>query len=234
MAARTLLLTRPRDQGLAFAEVLEARLPGRFRPVMAPLIAIVPLEGAVDLAGVAGLVFTSANGVVQFVARSEERVLPVWCVGEITAAAAEAAGFKARSADGDVGALAALIEREWRGGTLLHVRGRHAAGDLAGRLAAAGIAVRAAEIYDQVRAPLPEEARALLARGGAEAVAFFSPRTARLFAAAAAGAGWELSGPAGVALSAAADAGLEGLGFGRRLVAPAPTREGMLAALATL
>ena len=59
-------------------------------------------------------------------------------------------------------------------------------------------------------------------------------RTARLFATAAAGAGWALSGAAAVALSAAADAGLEGLGFGRRLVAPAPTREGMLATLATL
>ena len=37
---RNLLLTRPQAQAQAFAAVLEARLPGRFRPVVAPLIAI--------------------------------------------------------------------------------------------------------------------------------------------------------------------------------------------------
>jgi uroporphyrinogen-III synthase len=234
MAARTLLVTRPRAQGEAFAAVLEVLLPGRFRVVLGPLLTIVPLPGAVELAGVAGLVFTSANGVEAFAARSGERGLPAFCVGKMTAAAARAAGFRARSADGDVDDLARLIEEEWRGGTLLHVRGRHAAGDLAGRLAAAGVELRAAEIYDQVRAPLPAGVREGLLRGTIDAVAFFSPRTARLFAAAAAGEGWALAGAAAVSLSAAADAGLDGVGFGRRLVAPAPTREGMLAALAAL
>ena len=42
---RTLLLTRPRAQSEAFAAALEARLPGRFRAVIAPLIAIAPVAG---------------------------------------------------------------------------------------------------------------------------------------------------------------------------------------------
>ncbi len=235
-ARRTLLLTRPRQQGLAFAAEVEARLPGRFAAVIAPLIAVAPLPGPIDLQGVGGLVFTSANGVEQFAARSPERSLPAWCVGAMTAAAATAAGFEARAGDGDVGALAALVSATYRpgDGALLHVRGRHAAGDLLGRLAAAGIAARAVEIYDQVPAPLPRDARDLLARGGADVLAFFSPRTAGLFAAEAARAGWDLGRAAAVSLSTAADAGLGGLGLALRAVAPAPTRDGMIAALATL
>ena len=67
---RTLLLTRPRAQSQAFAEVLAARLPGRFRPVISPLLEIVPLPAPLDLDGLQGLIFTSANGVEQFAART--------------------------------------------------------------------------------------------------------------------------------------------------------------------
>ena len=72
----------------------------------------------------------------------------------MTAAAARQAGFAARSADGDVADLAALVVAAHRpgAGAFLHVRGAHAAGDLVGRLAAAGVPARAAAIYDQVGA----------------------------------------------------------------------------------
>ena len=231
---RNLLLTRPQAQAQAFAAVLEARLPGRFRPVIAPLIAIAPVPAELDLDGLQGLIFTSANGVEQFAARSPERGLPAFCVGEMTAAAARAVGFATRSADGDVVALAALVERAAvpGGGGFLHLRGRHAAGDLVGRLAAVGVEARAAEIYDQTPCPLPEAARRRLAEGRVEVLSFFSPRTARLFAAEARRAGWKLEGATSVSLSRAADSGLDGLGIGERMVTGAPTREGMLDALA--
>ncbi|MFO1208171.1 MAG: uroporphyrinogen-III synthase [Amaricoccus sp.] len=234
--ARTLLLTRPRAQSEAFAREVEARMPGRFVAVVAPVIAIAPVAAEVELEGVGGLVFTSANGVERFAALTAERGLPAWCVGAMTAAAARRAGFAARSAGGDVEALAAMLAAEHRAeeGVLLHVRGRHAAGDLLGRLAAAGVAARAAEVYEQAPVPLPGEARALLAGGRADVVAFFSPRSAAAFAAEADGAGWNLAGAAAVSLSAAADAGLGALGFGQRRVAAAPTREGMLEALAAV
>lgn len=232
---RILLLTRPRAQSEAFAAALEARLPGRFTPLVAPLIEVVPVAAPLDLDGVQGLAFTSANGVGQFAARTPARGLPAWCVGAMTTAAAEAAGFRARSADGDVAALAALIAAEVRPGQgdVLHLRGRHAAGDLIGRLAAAGIAARAAEIYDQAPRPIEPLVAARLAAAEVAAVALFSPRSSRLFAEAASAAGWPLTTLAAVSLSAAADAALA-LTVGRRLVAPEPTREGMLAALATL
>jgi uroporphyrinogen-III synthase len=151
----------------------------------------------------------------------------------MTAAAAAAAGFAARSADGDVGALAALVAAAHRpgAGAFLHVRGRHAAGDLAGRLAAVGVPVRAAEIYAQVPQPLASEVGAALADGAA--VALFSPRSAALFAAAVRAAGWPLAGVAAVSLSAAVDAALD-LSVAARIVAARPTRDGMLEALAGL
>ncbi len=91
---------------------------------------------------------------------------------------------------------------------------------------------RAAEIYDQAPCPLPAAARALLAAGRAEVLAFFSPRSAGLFAAEAEAAGWDLGAAIAVSLSAATDAALGGLAPGARVIAAAPTREGMLAALA--
>ena len=101
-------------------------------------------------------------------------------MGEMTARAAREAGFAARSADGDVESLAALAAREPAGpGVWLHVRGREAAGDLTGRLKAAGVPARGLEIYRQVSLPMPGPAAALLAEGGVPVIAAFSPRSAR-------------------------------------------------------
>lgn len=237
---QTLLLTRPTEQSRAFAEALEAALPGRFAPVIAPLLRIAPVEAAVDLTGAltgaAGLLFSSANGVEQFADRVTDRRLPALCVGEMTAEAARRAGFAAFSADGDVAALAALaIARHRPGaGAFVHVRGRHAAGDLIGRLAAAGVPARAAEIYDQVPCPLSDEARRLFAAGHVGVITLFSPRSAALLARELGAGGWNLGGVTSVALSAAADAALSGISPARRLIAGAPTRAGMIAALGGL
>ena len=233
---RILLLTRPREQSEDFARALDAALPGRFRSVIAPVLRIAPAEAAIDLAGAQALLFTSANGVAAFAARSAERGLPAWCVGAMTADAARAAGFTALSADGDAAGLAALALREARpgSGALVHIRGRHAAGDLTGRLAEAGLPVRALELYDQVPEEIDAAARALLDGGGVDVLAAFSPRSARLFARAAQAAGWDLGGVTLVALSAAAAAAHDLPEPGRRVVAAVPTRDGMIAALAAL
>ncbi len=223
MPPRTLLLTRPRDQSEAFATALEAALPGRFRPVIAPVLEIAPVPAAIELAGAQGLLFTSANGVAVFAAACPERGLPAWCVGDMTARAAREAGFAARSADGDAAGLAALVAAtaDPGAGALLHVRGR-------------GFAVRGLELYDQLPAAIEGAAAALLAAGGIDAVATFSPRSAVLFSGQAAAAGWDLSRAALVSLSAEADRAHGAPEPGRRIVAPAPTRAGMIAALGAL
>ena len=89
---RSLLLTRPVEQSRAFAEALEIALPDRFAPVVSPVLTVARTEGAIPLDEAQGLLFTSANGVAQFAARTADRRLPALCVGEMTAEAARRAG----------------------------------------------------------------------------------------------------------------------------------------------
>lgn len=230
---RKLLICRPQDQAEAFAAALAEALPGRFAPVIAPLTGIVPVPAEIDLGDARALLFTSANGVAAFAAASPVRDLPALCVGEMTARAAREAGFEARAAEGDVERLAALVLAEPPGrGSYVHVRGRQAAGDLTGRLEAAGAPARGLELYRQVSLPMPAAAAALLAAGEVPVVAAFSPRSALRFARAAREAGWPLDGVTLVSLSAAADAAHDAPEPGRRIVADRPGREGMIAALA--
>jgi uroporphyrinogen-III synthase len=179
---RTLLLTRPRAQSEDFAAALAAALPGRFRPIVSPLVEIAPIEAEIDLDGIAALVFTSANGVAAFADRRPDiRGLPAYCVGASTAAAARAAGLAARSAEGDAVALAALIRRD-RPGPLLHLRGAHAAAELATILSAEGLPAREAVLYEQRPLPASAEAEALGRAGHLDVLTAFSPRGARALA----------------------------------------------------
>lgn len=234
--AQTILLFRPEAGAAAFAAGLEARAPGRFRAIAAPPFRIEPVPATIELAGVQGLAFSSANAVPAVATQDARRSLPAWCVGPATAAAALAAGFAAVSAEGDVAALARLIAAEARpgAGDVLHLRGRHAIGRLAERLRALGVPAREVVVYDQPARPLEPAVRRLLAEAGAEVLAFFSPRGARFFAAEAGSAGWPLGGVTAVSISAATDAGLAGLGIGRRVVAASADRQGMLAAVEEL
>lgn len=183
-ASPHLLLTRPRPQSERFAESLRAALRG-LRVTIAPLMRIElhpPGVGAAD--GVAGLIFTSENGVAGFVAGCARRDLPVWCVGPRTAQAAREAGFaQVLEGGGDARALIATLLDRRPQGPLLHARGRHAAADIAGALREAGIGARDLVVYDQQAQPLPPAGAALLASRGDVVVPVFSPRSARLLAA---------------------------------------------------
>ena len=46
----TILLFRPEPEAAVFAAALEARLPGRFRAVAAPVFDVVPVGGPLDAA----------------------------------------------------------------------------------------------------------------------------------------------------------------------------------------
>lgn len=232
--SKVLLLVRPEPQSLEFAEALETALPGRFRAVVSPLIRISPLmEASVDLSGVGALLFTSANGVRQFVRVCDDRSLLAYCVGSMTEATARAAGFDTRSADGDVGSLADLViaRHASESGVCLHVRGVHSAGQLTERLERAGIEARSVELYNQIVSPIDGDAVELLTAGQVDVLTVFSPRTAAIFRAQALEAGWPLGPVTSVSLSAAADAGLGNLGFGARRIASRPGRAAMIEAL---
>ena len=179
------LITRPEPQASRFAADLTAALDGIVAPVLSPLMAQVTLSPPLPPA--AALVLTSESAVLAVTGREP---LPdrAWCVGGRTAAAARAAGLQAISAEGDAAALAALIASAGEQGPLLWLRGEEVAGDLAGDLAARGIALAQAVVYRQEPRPLSDTAQALLSGQAPVIVPLFSPRSARLFAQAARGA----------------------------------------------
>ncbi len=152
--------------------------------VVAPLLAVKPLPDIrVDLAGVAALAFTSANGVRAFADASGERELKVFAVGAATAQAARAAGFKSvLSADGDVEALAEGIAAR-RGelrGAVLHPGAAEPAGDLAGALEKHGVNARRLVLYETAPVTLAEAEAEQLTR--CDAVLLHSPKAAQVFA----------------------------------------------------
>lgn len=177
-----LLVTRPREQGARLAGELRAQ---GHEALLCPLLEPV-FEGELpSLEGVGALVFTSQTGVAAFTALTEQRGLPVFCVGGATQAAALAAGFRrVTSAEGDAGDLLALLRRKGaaQAAPLLHLSGAEQALDLGGALAAEGIRLERAILYRMEPArQLPEDVRTALDAGELDAVLFFSPRTASVF-----------------------------------------------------
>lgn len=179
-----LLITRPIEQSQDFAQRVSAQMPGKFEPVISPLLEIRPEPGSVDLSGVQALLFTSRAAVVEFAKRSQERHVPVLCVGDATARIATSFGFSAMSADGDVSALASLAAASYLPdlGYFLHVRGGETAGDLVGALMGEGIPAEERIIYDQFPLYLEDNARSRLDRADHCVATVFSPRSANLLA----------------------------------------------------
>lgn len=178
------LVTRPRDDGEAFAAALLARLGARVRPVLAPLIAPRYLSPPLPAGDFAAVVFTSAQAVEGARRLAVTLPRPAWCVGRKTAAAATAAGFKATSADGAAEDLLKLILSKPPDGRLLYLRGSDTRGNLLERLIASGVHTDCAIVYTQEPQPLTQEALGLLRTPRPVLVPLFSPRTAGLFRAA--------------------------------------------------
>ncbi len=226
------LVTRPEPAATSFARRLEA---GGWRTVVSPVLigeAIVPAR----LPDVQGVIFTSANGVRHAPPDPDLRGLHCWCVGEATAEAARAVGFrKVRSGSSDAAALARLIAAEApRGGELLHLKGAEANAGLREQLVHCGLVLHEAEVYlmRAIRRLSPTAEAALDARE-VRAAPVFSPRSAWALAQIARGR-FDLSGIVAPAISEAAAAPLREAGMGRVFVVPAPTRREMERAMRTL
>ncbi len=228
------LVTRPK----ADAGSLIAALQQRGATVLAQPMLRIDMQDAAppDLAGVQALLFTSANGVRAFAHVSTDRSLPVFAVGDATAAVAREAGFtNVASAGGAVDDLAALAAARGdpAAGALLHVAGSTVAGDLAGLLEAAGFTVRRTVLYSATPAEALDPAvRDALAADAIHAAMFFSARSAATFASVTRAAGLAdfCARVHIVALSRAVFEAAETLPWGGVTVAAAPTQAAMLAA----
>src|SRR5579863_7173398 len=233
------LVTRPLEQSQALAERLLAR---GHQALLFPLLRIEPIGDASTLLspaleGAQAILFTSVNGVRAFTAASPRRDLPVFAVGQQTAAVAAEAGFHTvEAAGGDVASLAALVADRLRpdAGALVHGAGETTAGDLVGTLGERGYQVRRVTLYRAIAADAiaPDAATALHA-GTIGAALFYSPRTAAIFAALIRAANLKatLATISALALSPAVATALTGLPWARVLTAQAPSEQALLDAL---
>lgn len=224
-APPVLLLTRPAGDAQRVLDALAKAGAPQTRVVLSPLLEIVHLSAHIDTSWPSELIFSSAQGV--FAARDafSGNPLPCHVVGQRTADAAQAAGHRVVSCHRDAAHLLAALAHRQDLGAILHVRGRHARGNIAQTLVKSGISAREVVAYDQRTMPLSEEARTLAAGEAPVIIPLFSPRTAAQFRA-------EWRGPApihGIALSRAVTDEVSGMPWAGLITAPEPT----LAALVT-
>jgi uroporphyrinogen-III synthase len=235
-----LLLTRPEPDAAELRSELEAL---GHQVLTEPLLRIellpVPARG---IEGAQALVVTSRNG-VRALAGGEAlpsalsaHGLPLYCVGEETAALARASGFSnVVTGAGKAQDLVPLITRELTpaSGPIIHVAGEQLAFDLAGALSAQGFGVRTVTAYRAVAAGrLSGETAGAIAGGRVDGVVLMSPRTAATFAGlvAAAGLADEAAKLNYICISDAVAQGLGTLAPDRRVIAKSPNRAGIIAA----
>ena len=176
-------VTRPEDDGAAFAERLRAH---GHEPVCGPLFTarFLPLDD-LDPLSFDGLIATSRNAIRALAGQTRQRphwlARPLVAVGPGTAEEGRETGFTdVRQGPGHAHGLSDSVPSGWR--RILYLRGREISIDLAGDLAAAGHHVTSRIAYAMEPAGAPDLDLSLrLARGRIDAVTLFSPRAAAAY-----------------------------------------------------
>lgn len=198
----SILVTRPHPDNEATAESLRAR---GHAVLLAPVLRFEPVafhdESEADYGAV---IVTSANAIRAVAPQLPDLgllKLPLFAVGEHTAAAARDAGFaEVIVADGDAAALRDKVMQGARGkllkkkSTLLYLAGADLSRDLGSELEAQGFSVVTQTSYRMVPVKhLPREVCEGFAAHGVEAVLHYSRRSARAFLDATRDEGVEIS-----------------------------------------
>ena len=196
------LVTRPHPDDETTAASLRAR---GFDVLRAPMLRFEPVAFHEDMnARYSAVIVTSANalrGIEPHLKGHRMLELPLYAVGEHTAAAARRAGFThVVSANGDAAnlrdlVLASLKAKELKkASTLLYLAGAEIARDLASELEESGFRVVTQTTYKMIAVKsLPRETCDAFAANQVEAVLHYSQRSARAFLDAARAAGVEIS-----------------------------------------
>ncbi len=196
------LVTRPHPDDEATAAALRAK---GFEVMLAPMLRFEPVAFHDDGdARYGAVIVTSANalrGIAPHLEGSRLLKLPLFAVGEHTAAAAHRAGFdNVIPANGDAASLrdsvlASVKAKELKKASpLLYLAGADLARDLAGELDERGFTVVTHTTYRMIPvSSLPREACEAFAASGIEAVLHYSRRSARAFLDAARAGGVEIS-----------------------------------------
>lgn len=137
-----------RTNGEATAKAIEAL---GHEAILAPLLAAQPIDADLNVPYDA-VIFTSHNGVSAFARLSHRRDLPVWCVGDATAAEARAHGFNdVINAGGDAPALFDKLKAEaTRSTRFLYAAPREPSAPLSAWMWAEGMLVHQIAVYETV------------------------------------------------------------------------------------
>jgi uroporphyrinogen-III synthase len=196
------LVTRPHPDDETTAAGLRAK---GLNVLTAPMLRFEPVAFYDDPdARYSGVIVTSTNalrGIEAHLAGSKLLKLPLFAVGEHTAAAARRAGFAhVIAANGDAtglrdSVLASVKAKALKkSGTLLYLAGADLARDLAGEFGERGFTVVTHTTYRMIPvSSLPREVAEAFAANRIEAVLHYSRRSARAFLEAARAAGVEIS-----------------------------------------
>jgi uroporphyrinogen-III synthase len=197
-----ILVTRPHPDDETTAKALRDR---GFDVLRAPMLRFepVPFQDDAD-ARYGAVIVTSANAlraIAPHLAGSRLLQLPLFAVGEHTAATAREAGFgEVIASKGDAGALRDLVlaaaksKQLKKASPLLYLAGADLARDLGGELGEKGFTVVTHTTYRMVAAPsLPREICDAFVAHEVEAVLHYSRRSARAFLEAARSGGVEIS-----------------------------------------
>src|SRR5665213_4143084 len=196
------LVTRPRPDDEATAAALRER---GFEVLLAPMLRFEPVAFQDDAdTSYGAVIVTSANalrGIEPHLKASRLLKLPLFAVGEHTAASARGVGFEnVIAANGDASQLRDLVlasvkaKALKRASPLLYLAGADLARDLSGELGERGFTVVTQTTYRMSAVSgLPREVCDAFVAGAIEAVLHYSRRSARAFLEAARSAGVEIS-----------------------------------------
>lgn len=181
------LITRPEADAEPLASALHAL---GHDTVIDPMLSIVYLDDVIlELDGVQAVLFTSANGARAYAHVTPDRRMPVYAVGEASAAVAREFGFRRvhtapAELGGGVAGLAKFVSDSLSpaNGILMHVSGTVVAGDLKTALSQHDFHVFRVRLYESKPAERFSDATlALMREGKLDGVMFYSPRTAQIF-----------------------------------------------------
>jgi uroporphyrinogen-III synthase len=237
-----ILVTRPHPDDETTAASLRAR---GFDVLRAPMLRFEPVAFHEDMnARYSAVIVTSANalrGIEPHLKGHRMLELPLFAVGEQTAAAARRAGFThVVSANGDAAnlrdlVLASLKAKELKkASTLLYLAGAEIARDLASELEESGFRVVTQTTYSMIAVKsLPRETCDAFAANQVEAVLHYSQRSVRAFLDAARAAGVEISALAipQCCISAAVASVVRDVGATQVVVAATPDENALFEAL---
>lgn len=178
------LVTRPQPECRRTADLIRAADHIADEAPLLEFRAEAPVQ--LDLTGVSALAFTSGRALDALAShRQLEQLftLPVFTVGDRTAAACRQAGFKSvSSANGDAAALATLLvanRRTFQGGRVLYLAARDRSADFEALLDERGIKCDTAIVYRMETATaLADDVRTVLCNSGYDGILVYSRRTA--------------------------------------------------------